>query len=358
MFNLTINAVPASTIIVGRRATWLDRHAAEELRDYVKKISGTILNIADETLTMAVTGNRILIGRPSTSDLVKNFADQTPGILPAESDTENDCLAIVQRGEVLVLSGSNDRSVYYSVCHLLQTVFHVGFYWDRDVYEANPDMTVPDNLTIVERSAFKFRHTIGQWVYNHGAFLNEAERREELDKYARNKINSYRLYSWNSYARKMTFIKLGVPGIEIKPEDIARRDIIRDTIEYAQALGIDIMVTLPPDEMTQDFHKLYPNARYFGSEWVKDDNAAPQTKPCLYPEDPMFKTFFQTFVKVWIEEYGPVHNFVASPPCESHISTTIDDYINISVNYSKYTYEAVHELVPEARVFFDGWRTL
>ena len=55
MFNLTINAVPASTIIVGRRATWLDRHAAEELRDYVKKISGTILNIADETLTMAVT---------------------------------------------------------------------------------------------------------------------------------------------------------------------------------------------------------------------------------------------------------------------------------------------------------------
>ncbi len=115
------------------------------------------------------------------------------------------------------------------------------------------------------------------------------------------------------------------------------------------------MVTLPPDEMTQDFHKLYPNARYFGSEWVKDDNAAPQTKPCLYPEDPMFKTFFQTFVKVWIEEYGPVHNFVASPPCESHISTTIDDYINISVNYSKYTYEAVHELVPEARVFFDGW---
>lgn len=355
MFNLTINAVPASTIIVGRRATWLDRHAAEELRDYVKKISGTILNIADETLTMVVTGNRILIGRPSTSDLVKNFADQNPGILPAESDTENDCLAIVQRGEVLVLSGSNDRSVYYSVCHLLQTVFHVGFYWDRDVYEANPDMTVPDNLTIVERSAFKFRHTIGQWVYNHGAFLNEAERREELDKYARNKINSYRLYSWNSYARKMTFIKLGVPGIEIKPEDIARRDIIRDTIEYAQALGIDIMVTLPPDEMTQDFHKLYPNARYFGSEWVKDDNAAPQTKPCLYPEDPMFKTFFQTFVKVWIEEYGPVHNFVASPPCESHISTTIDDYINISVNYSKYTYEAVHELVPEARVFFDGW---
>lgn len=76
MFNLTINAVPASTIIVGRRATWLDRHAAEELRDYVKKISGTILNIADETLTMAVTGNRILIGLKCYTNVVTVVANK------------------------------------------------------------------------------------------------------------------------------------------------------------------------------------------------------------------------------------------------------------------------------------------
>ena len=82
MFNLTINAVPASTIIVGRRATWLDRHAAEELRDYVKKISGTILNIADETLTMAVTGNRILIGRPSTATWSRTLLTKTPVSCP------------------------------------------------------------------------------------------------------------------------------------------------------------------------------------------------------------------------------------------------------------------------------------
>ena len=94
--------------------------------------------------------------------------------------------------------------------------------------------------------------------------------------------------------------------------------------------------------MTQDFHKLYPNARYFGSEWVKDDNAAPQhQRPACTPEDPMFKTFFQTFVKVWIEEYGPVHNLWPLPRAKAIFPTTIDDYINISVNYSKYTYEAV-----------------
>lgn len=62
-----------STIIVGRRATGWTAMRQKELRDYVKKISETILNIADETLTMAVTGNHILIGLPSTSDLVQEL---------------------------------------------------------------------------------------------------------------------------------------------------------------------------------------------------------------------------------------------------------------------------------------------
>ena len=355
MFHLTQKSIPSSTIILGSRATWLDRHAAEELRSYVKKISGATLVITHESYLASVTGGKILIGRPSTSDAVGAFAAGYPDVLPAESETENDCVAYAVRGDELVISGSNDRSVYYSVCHLLQTEFGVGFYWDRDVFEQAPSLALPDGLTLVERSEFKMRHTVGQWVYNYGAFLNEAERREELDKYARNKINSYRLYSWNSYARKKTFIELGLTGVEITEEDIARRDMIRSSIEYAQALGMEVMVPLVPDELTLEFRELYPNARYFGCEWVKDDNAAPQTVPCLYPEEPMYKTFVQTFVKVWIEAYGPTSNFVCCPPAEHHISTGVEDFIEININYPRYTYEALHELIPSARLFYDGW---
>ena len=355
MFHLTKEGIPYGTIILGSRATWLDRHAAEELRSYVKKLSGATLIITHERYASSIEGGKIIIGRASTSDIVGAFAAHYPDVLPEESDTENDCVAYAVRGDTLVISGSNDRSVYYSVCHLLQTEFGVGFYWDRDVFEKKRSLSLPDGLTLQERSEFKMRHTIGQWVYNYGAFLNEAERREELDKYARNKINSYRLYSWNSYARKKTFIELGLTGIEITAEDIVRRDMVRDSIEYAQSLGMEVMVPLIPDETTLEFRALYPNARYFGCEWVKDDNAAPQTIPCLYPEDPMYKTFIQTFVKVWIEAYGPTSNFVCCPPAEHHISTGVEDFINININYSKYTYEALHELIPSARLFYDGW---
>ena len=355
MFWLTKEGVPCSTIILGSHATWLDHHAAEELRNYIKKISGATLLITSEKYAASVTGNRILIGLSSGSDLIRMFEEKYPGLLPEESSTENDCVAYVVRGNTLVISGSGSRCVYYSVCHLLQTEFGVGFYWDRDVFQKNGSLALPDDRTLIERSDFQMRHTVGQWVYNHGAFLNAQERREELDKYARNKINSYRLYNWNSYARKKTFLELGLKGITITEEDIARRDCVRDTIEYAQKLGMEVMVFLISDELQPEFRELYPNARYFGSEWVKDDQAEPNPVPCLYPDDPMFKTLIQTFVKVWIETYGPTGNFVCSPPAEHHISSGIEDFIEINMNYPRYTYEALHELIPNAQLFYDGW---
>ena len=98
MFHLTKEGIPHSTIILGSRATWLDRHAAEELRNYVKKISGATLVITQEHYVSSVTGGKIFIGRPSNSDIVADFAARNPEVLPEESDTENDCVAYAVRG--------------------------------------------------------------------------------------------------------------------------------------------------------------------------------------------------------------------------------------------------------------------
>ena len=66
MFHLTKEGIPHSTIILGSRATWLDRHAAEELRSYVKKLSGATLLITHERYASSIDGGRILVGRTST----------------------------------------------------------------------------------------------------------------------------------------------------------------------------------------------------------------------------------------------------------------------------------------------------
>ncbi len=350
---ITKHSVAQSTIILGKNATWLERHTAEELRDYIAKISGATLLIATEDYCTGLPKGRILIGRASTNGLIRAFNEQE-SVLPEESTTEKDCIAIVVRGDTMILSGSNDRSVHYASCHMLQTVFGVGFYFDGDTYEKNADMKV-DDMTLVERSAFKIRHTIGQWVYNFGAFLNAEERKRELDMYARNKINSYRYYSWNTYVRKKTFQKLGVETEPITEDDIARMEVTRELDDYARKLGIETMVSLISPETSLAFRDKYPEAHYFGAEWVKDDNAAPNPTPCLFPDDPMYTKLIQTFVQTWVETYGPCHRFSACGLGEHHISTSIESYIQMNIDYTKYTSAAIRSALPDAEFFLDGW---
>ena len=349
---ITENGVAVSRIVLGCRTTWLETHAAEQLRDAVEKLSGAHLLLTYEQDACPAGGGRILVGRPSTHQGIARIA-QAQGF-PQESQEENDCVVLYATEEELALSGTNDRSVYYSVFHLLQTQFHVGYYFDGDTYEPQKDLAVPPGLR-VERSAFRFRHTVGQWVYNFAALLNGEERRRELEFFARNKINSYRFYTWNSYFRKRVFQKMGVPTEPITDDDLARMRVLQETAEYARRLGMETMVYLLPQETSLEFRKVYPDARYFGCEWVKDDDAAPDIVPYLYPDDPLYKRFIRTSVETWIETYGPCRHFSAAPPSEHHIATDIDDFIHINVNFARYTYEAIREAVPNARFFFDGW---
>lgn len=350
---ITHQGLSRSVIVIGQGATWLERHTAEELRDYIRKISGAALLIVAEQDLIGLKGGRILIGRPATHGMIRHF-DELHHLLPPQDDGQNDCIALISRGDTLLISGSNDRSVHYAACHLLQMQFGVGFYFDGDTYEHQRDMAVPD-MTLIERSAFRFRHTVGQWVYNFGAFLNAEERRAEMDMYARNKINSYRFYNWNTYVRKRTFQKLGVETEPITAADIERMEVVREMDDYARRLGIETMVPLVSLETSLAFREKYPDARYFGSEWVKDDNAAPETVPCLYPDDPMYRVWIKTFVETWIETFGPSRHFACCPPSENHISTTVEDFININIIYAKHTADALHEVLPDAVFFMDGW---
>ena len=111
---ITQNGMACCSVVVGRDATWLEHHAAQELRSYIQKISGAVLLVVPEHDAQSVPGGKILIGRPATHGMIRTF-EKKAHVLPAQSDVENDCVALAVRGETLVISGSNERSVYYSV---------------------------------------------------------------------------------------------------------------------------------------------------------------------------------------------------------------------------------------------------
>lgn len=145
---ITEHGVACCSIILGEKATWLEAHTAQELRCYIHRISGAWLHIVKEKSAGSMHGGRILIGCPATHTIISAFEEQEH-VLPAQSDVENDCIAIAVRGEVLVISGSNQRSVHYSACHLLQVQFGVGFYFDGDSITENLDMWVPEMTLVV-----------------------------------------------------------------------------------------------------------------------------------------------------------------------------------------------------------------
>ena len=45
---ITQNGMACCSVVVGRDATWLEHHAAQELRSYIQKISGAVLLVVPE----------------------------------------------------------------------------------------------------------------------------------------------------------------------------------------------------------------------------------------------------------------------------------------------------------------------
>lgn len=219
----------------------------------------------------ACPGGKILIGRPATHGMIRTF-EKKAHVLPAQSDVENDCVALAVRGETLVISGSNERSVYYSVCHLLQTYFGVGFYFDGDSCTASPDMTLP-NLTLVERSSIQippYRGTVGVQLRR----VSQQGGAAAGIGYVRAQQNQ--LLSFLQLEHLCAQAHISEDGCS------DRTDHAGGYCAYGGDTGIRRSMHAPRyvqmvqmcQETSLEFRKVYPNARYFGCEWVKDDGAA------------------------------------------------------------------------------------
>lgn len=62
---ITQNGMACCSVVVGRDATWLEHHAAQELRSYIQKISGAVLLVVPEHMHRACPAARFSsAGRP------------------------------------------------------------------------------------------------------------------------------------------------------------------------------------------------------------------------------------------------------------------------------------------------------
>ena len=177
----------------------------------------------------------------------------------------------------------------------------------------------------------------------------------------------------------LTAVSIPVELARYVPRNIARKfcvvpvKLVQDTLYLAMSDPLDfvaqeqvkaasrkkvIPMIATRQATEQAIARLYGNegtARVIEEMKREAGTAAPDIVPYLYPDDPLYRRLIRTSVETWIETYGPCRHFSAAPPSEHHIATDIEDFININVNFAKYTYQAIREAVPDARFFFDGW---
>ena len=151
----------AATIVLGPRATGAEVFAANELREYIRKISGVRVPVKEEGED--IKGALILLGTPETNRSIKGLGEnlRVEGRLPGEEGF------IVKTVEGrLVLMGHDNLGVIYSVYAFLE-MLGCRWYGPSDDYEEipNEDTLIIREIEDLEEPAFERRGIahVGLW---------------------------------------------------------------------------------------------------------------------------------------------------------------------------------------------------
>lgn len=178
-FIIADRGVAFATIVVDANAGLWERRAAEDLAEYVHRITGVRLQAATAA---AAEGPLIVVGRaalrtnPSLAAKLQRIAKSNPVV-------QADAIIVRRDGQRLYIAGSNDESHYFAVSWLLQ---HWGCRWymPTDFGEHVPRRTTlaVDALDHVHAPPFELRHYWLSWngdstgadAFRHRNFMSSA----------------------------------------------------------------------------------------------------------------------------------------------------------------------------------------
>ena len=133
-------------------ATAVEKYAAEELKNTLKKISGADFPII--TVNANPAKDIILIGTPETADFIKK---QTEKLQISDGKTEEVTVRTIDGN--LYLAGNQPRAALYAVYSFLQNQLDVRWFWPGDDGEFLPALKQwkLGNINYKFRPVFRFR---------------------------------------------------------------------------------------------------------------------------------------------------------------------------------------------------------
>ncbi len=356
-FTLVKEGIARSVIVTGINATPAEQHAAEELQSFIEKISKAKLEIISEDKVPASSAERfVLIGKPETNNLIMEVV----GDIWKTTAHKFDTLLIRTSGNYLVLSGDRNRSVIYSVYHLLEKFLHVGFFWDGDSIHEMKDIIIPETDMISE-SSFEYRFSKSasecNETYSFTTWWNFDQWKTEIDYMMKNKMNIARIKFCSDIIQKRAYRKLGINVGEETDLEKKRLSAAKEIYDYCHILDLQIAGELPCPVVPAEFKEKYTNGRYYAEMWtaVSTDleklNRLPKHTLCTGSEP--YAILTTAYVQEWKDYFGQADEFyVPRLPSESLMTATLDEVFD---NCLKGPLDAVRKVAPNAMLSVDGW---
>ena len=336
---------PRCAIFVGKNATWIERHAAEELRGYLRRLSGANVPVAD---LAPAAGDVIAVGRVETNPVVANAVRRElvklsydyPGLDGFIVET-----AKLDGREVLLLGGSQDRGTLYAVYWFLEEVLGVGFFRDGERIPDMPTIEIGD-LRIAERPYFRERED-GLIAYS-ALFWGWEEWKRELDWKARRRANMTWPFHVGGDIVDTILAEWGV--LPNPPPRQAEPTLHERLLDYARKLGMRVPCNLPSGALPAAFFEAFPDCRSLLLQWSE---YAPYRQ--LHPADPLFRRLIVEYIRHYRERYGTDHLYIAEFTSESRILEGADNVQQARIDFARAMSEALREADPEGAWIASSW---
>jgi hypothetical protein len=328
---------PQSTLVIGPQASWIERRAAEELRKYLRKMSGADLPITESAPS---EGTIIAIGRAESNPVIAQAIDCHLVTL-SDSYPGRDGFVIktvrFDEQDVLILGGSMDRGMLYAAYALLEEVLGIGFFRDGERIPHSSTIEIPD-IDISERPQFAERAD-GFIAYSQ-KFWHWDDWMRELDWKVKHRANQTWPFHVGNDIISTIMYEWGVvpepPGTNTPTEQ-------ERLLEHAHKLGLRVPCDLPRGTGLPDaFFEAFPDCQTLSLQWSEYE---PYRQ--LHPADPLLHRLIVDYIRHYRKRYGSDHLYIAEFAAESRIVGGAASNQEVRLDFVRTVSGALKEADPE-----------
>lgn len=347
-----------AVVVAGPQASWLERHATEELARYARLITGRAIT---------VVARRPANGRVPTLILSVGKGAEELRRLPGAGDHERLRDGFVIRsgsGSTVHISATQPIGLLYGVYEYLERCCGVGFFWDGD--RVPRLATLPTRgIRIAQLPRWPLRHfgLADGWglAKYHQHFRTPGERRRILDWMAKRKINLSHVGLFPTVAasgvsakrvfgipdrEEDRFTFSGWPGVLCFPAEFVTRSL-QSQLAYGRERGIRWNYYLAYGNLPHQYRTMHPEYRFVESLGY--------SATVLYPDDPECARLTRAFYADLVRTYGTDHFYQDTPFVESTGAADPEKSFELKLRAAKMMCATFKEIDPKAIWQSDSW---